>query len=171
MDRGVFMHAPSAYEWYIAEEMRRYGMFPNYDNEIPSWLIHEQSMYRWIFRLSRKMWCTLQGRSVSKDFLERLKNINTIRFRKYQDVSPALKEAIEMIVVELSSLYEDLKSPEMWKRPHLLSQEGIRRWRRAANVVSEGLYVMPDPQWREEWEKEMFAPYCTRKEAENIVVT
>ena len=57
----------------------------------------------------------------------------------------------------------------MWEKPNLLSKEGIKRWQRTAEIVSEWDWkIKPAPEWREKWEKENVQPYCTRREAESI---
>lgn len=106
--------------------------------------------------------------TVSKQMIERIEKIPTIRFLRYRDISPSLKKAISDIAAEFASLHEDLKSPEMWIRSHLLSKTGLERWERTAELVGECRYVVPDLEWRENWEKKNVAPLCTRLEAELI---
>lgn len=89
---------------------------------------------------------------------------------RYRDISPVLKAAISEIGTEFISLHEDLKCPEMWRRPHLLSKIGLQRWKKTTKIVESCLNVSPDPEWREKWEKERVSPYCTRKEAIIIAV-
>ena len=162
------MHIPSSYELYIQNEMIRYGLETNEENDFPSWLVLEHETYDWISRLSRKMGSPLNDHIVSKGRLKQIEQIPTIRFLRYRDISPGLKEAIEEIASEFDSLQKDLKKAEMWRRPNLLSREGIDRWRRATESVCNCLMVQPDPEWRENWEKEKYYPYCTRREATAI---
>lgn len=163
------MHAPSAYEIYIMNEIQRYGWGNNEENEFPSWLILENETYNWIFKLSRKMYGVLNNRTVSKRFLKQIEKIPTIRFLRYRDISPSLKQAIILLAQEFTALKQDLNKPEMWKRVNVLSKEGIKRWQRSAELVSNCSWsVKPDPEWRENWEKENVKPYCTLREAETI---
>lgn len=103
------MHIPSAYELYLLDESRRYGWGNDEENDFPAWLILEQETYNWMFKLSRKMYWLLNNRTVSKSFLKRIEQIPTIRFLRYRDISPSLKQAIIMIVQEFTSLKQDLK--------------------------------------------------------------
>lgn len=162
------MHAPSAYERYLLRERARYGWENSEDNEYPAWLVLEQETYDWIFRLSRRILDPWHNATVSKQMLNRVETIPTIRFLRYRDISPVLKNTIADIAAEFALLNEDLKSPEMWMRPFLLSKDGIDRWGKTAEIVCEKLHVLPDPEWRENWERKNLAPYCTRKEAEEI---
>lgn len=148
------MHAPSAYELYLMREQRKYGLYNVDDNDCPAWFTLEWETYNWIFYLSRRIREPLYNTTVSKQMLERVAKIPTIRFLRYRDISPSLKKAISEIAMEFASLHEDLKSPEMWIRPHLLSKAGLKRWKRTAEIVEECSYVDPDPEWRENWEKE-----------------
>lgn len=162
------MHAPSAYELYLIHESQRYGWENNDENEFPAWLLLEQEAYYWIFRLSRRICDPLYSNTVSKQMLERVAKIPSIRFLRYKDISPSLKEAFHEIALEFSLLNEDLKRQEMWKGPYLLSKTGIDRWEKTAQKVSIYRDIKPDPEWRESWEKERLSPYCTRREAEKI---
>lgn len=164
------MHAPSAYERYLLRESRRYGWGRNEDNDFPAWLVLEKEAYDWIFDLSRRICDPLYNKTVSKQMLERVAIIPTIRFLRYRDISPSLKEAFHEMALEFSSLDEDLKRQEMWKRPQLLSNMGMDRWEKAVETVSKCRNTKPDPEWRERWEKERVAPYCTRREAECIAL-
>lgn len=57
----------------------------------------------------------------------------------------------------------------MWKKPNVLSKDGVKRWQRAAEFVSNCCWsVKPDSEWREKWEMENVRPSCTRREAEAI---
>ena len=162
------MHIPYVYERYLLNEKDRYGWASGEDNEFPCWLILECETWYWIFRLSRKMQLPLENLTVSKQLLQQIKQIPTVRFLRYRDISPALKGAIGEITAEFASLQNDLKKSEMWTKPNVLSKVGIERWKRAAELVNKCRNVQPDPQWRENWEKENLFPYCTRREAETI---
>ena len=162
------MHRLSAYEKYILNEIHRYGWEADEENDFPCWLVLENETYDWIFRLSRKMHWPLDEHTVSKRLLRQIEQIPTIRFLRYRDISPALKEAINEIADEFNSLQEDLKKSEMWRKPYVLSKAGLDRWQRATELVYKCREVQPDPEWRENWEKENLRPYCTRREAENI---
>ena len=162
-------YIPSAYELYIYHERERYGWENSEENDFPWWLILEQETIEWLFKLSRKMQLPHNNGIVSKRLLKQIEQIPTIRFLRYRDISPSLKQAITVIAQEFTSLYQDLKAREMWKKPNLLSKNGIKRWQRTAEVVSECNWkIKPDPEWREQWEKENVQPYCTRREAEAI---
>ena len=152
------MHAPTAYEKYLLHERMRYGWESNEDNDFPAWLILEEETYDWMLSLSRKMNRLFHDCNVSKQMLDRIEKIPTIRFLRYRDISPSLKEAVTSISSEFASLNVALKQPEMWKKPHLLSKSGAERWRIATDIVTKNLYVAPDPLWREKWEKENVRP-------------
>ena len=160
------MHAPTSYERYLFHERMRYGWESDEENDFPAWLVLEEETYGWMFSLSRKMYCLLRNRNVSKQMLDRIGKIPTIRFLRYRDISPSLKEAVISIASEFASLNVALKQPEMWKKPHLLSKLGTERWGIASGIVTKCLHATPDPLWRENWEKEQVRPYCTRREAE-----
>jgi hypothetical protein len=162
------MHKPSAYEQYLHNEIQRYGWKVDEENDIPCWLFLEFETYYWIFRLSRKIYKPLDEHTVSKKLLRQIEQIPTIRFLRYRDISPALKGAINEIADEFNSLQEDLKNPEMWKKPYVLSKAGLDRWQKTTELVNKCQAVQPDPEWRENWEKENLRPYCTRREAEAI---
>ena len=81
------MHAPSAYELYLMREQRRYGWSASDDNDFPAWLILEQETYYWIFYLSRSIREPLYYSTVSKQMLERIEKIPTIRFLRNRDIS------------------------------------------------------------------------------------
>ncbi len=162
------MHIPSEYEKYIQNETRRFGLETDEENDFPYWLILEHETYYWIFRLSREMYGPLNNPSVSKRLLKQIEQIPTIRFLRYRDISPVLKGAINEIAAEFYSLRTDLKNPEMWRKPNVLSKAGIDRWQKATELVNKCRHVQPDTEWRENWEKENMRPYCTRKEAEAI---
>ena len=95
----------------------------------------------------------LEDHVVSKRLLKQIEQIPTIRFLRYRDISPALKEAISEIAAEFESLQNDLKKSEMWRKPNILSETGVHRWKRATEMVYKCLDVQPDPEWREHWEK------------------
>lgn len=162
------MHKSSAYERYIQYEIHRCGLEADKENDFPCWLVLEHETYYWIFRLSRKMHWSLDEHTVSKRLLRQIEQIPTIRFLRYRDISPALKGAINEIVDEFNLFQEDLKKTEMWRKPYVLSKAGFDRWQKATELVYKCLGVQPDPEWRENWEKEYFRPYCTRREAETI---
>lgn len=164
------MHTPSDYELYLIEETMRYGYDNSDDNEFPSWLAHEDAAYSWIFKLSRKISYPLNYHTVANELLNRIENIETLRFRKLRDISSQLKNAIESIVEEFIDLNHDLKDPLLWKKPKVLSSRGLERWKQAADVVSKARSVHPDPEWREIWEQTILKPYCTRLEAEKLAV-
>ena len=159
------MHIPSAYELYILDERERYGWKNDEGNDFPAWLVLESETNYWIVNLGRKMYRPLNDRIVSKRLLKQIEQIPTIRFLRYRDISPSLKQAINLIAQEFSFLKLDLNNPEMWEKTNLLSKVGIKRWRRAVELVSDCEWsVKPDPDWREK-----VRPYCTRSEAEAIV--
>ncbi len=162
------MHKPSAYEQYIQNEIHRYRWQVDEGNEFPCWLVLEHETYYWIFRLSRKMHLPLDGHTVSKRLLRQIEQIPAIRFLRYRDISPVLKRAINEIADEFNSLQKDLKKSEMWRKPYVLSKAGIDRWQRAAELVYKFRGIQPDPQWRENWEKENLRFYCKQREAETI---
>ena len=161
------MHAPTSYERYLLHERSRYGWESNEENDFPTWLMLEEETYNWMFSLIRKM-DQVHGGVVSGQFLSRIDALPSIRFLRYRDISPSLKKAIKDITVEFASLRDDLKQPEMWKRPNLLSRTGAERWKKAAKTVDKSIYAVPDPIWRENWEKENTYPNLTRKEAEDL---
>jgi len=161
------MYKLTLYEQYIQSEIRRYG-WPDNENDFPYWLVHENSLCYWMFRLNRSMYPAIWYSTVSKQMLKRIEHIPEIRFLKYRDISPVLMDALHIITDEFYLLREDLKDQAMWKRPYLLSWHGVQRWKKAKDIVYESMLVEPDPDWRENWEKEKAAPLCTRREAENI---
>lgn len=154
------MHKPTPYENYLFEQNKKYGFFWLYSSSewvergIPSWLIHEYKTYYWIFDLIRKMRDVLDYSNVPSQIQFRISTIETIRFRKYENISPVLKESVEEIVSILSELHTDLQDPGMWKRRNLLSYKGHVRWERAYHDISPYTYIIPDVDWREEWIKE-----------------
>lgn len=160
------MHKLSPYELYLFEENRRYGYETTEENDYPAWLKLENDAYYWIFRLSRKM--PFVDRSISNRVLNRIEMIPNIRFLRYRDISPSLKQAFKDLSEEFSSLREDYKLEKMWDKPNVLSDLGMERWTEATFKVHECRDILPDPDWRENWEKERLYPYCTRKEAELI---
>ena len=164
------MHKPSEYERYLIHERMRYGWKNDEDNDYPDWLALEEETYYWIFKLSRKIYVPLDGSTVPKSLLKQIEYIPTIRFLRYRDISPALKEAIKDIAVEFESLKNDIKNPEMWRKQNVLSNAGIERWQITVDIVYKCRHVQPDPEWRENWEKENLKPYCTRREAEGIAL-
>ena len=162
------MHRLTEYESYLLDESAKYGFsFCHTEKCLPPWLVLERETYGWMFRLSRRMYNTLQNAVVSSQLRAIIEKIPTNRFLKYRDISPGLKEAISDIGEEFFSLNEDLKRPEMCKQPGLLSKEGLDRWEKSARLVFECVRIVPDPAWRENWEKEREFSYHTREEAEN----
>ena len=147
------MHLPIAYESYLNKEIIKHMIASNNGDEYPAWLVLEEETYNWIRNLERKLMFVIWSRIVSKEFLERIGKIPTIRFSRYRDISPSLKEAIITIANEFASLNEDLKCPEMWERQCLLSYIGFKRFERTINIVDKCYHVMPDPEWRDDWEK------------------
>ncbi len=162
------MHRLTAYESYLLDESIKYGYASCYDETcLPAWLVLERETYDWILKLNRRMYCNSLNAVVSTKTLARIKKIPTIRFLKYRDISPMLKEAISDIAAEFAALNEDLKRHEMWRQPEVLSKDGLKRWKNAAQLVDECVKIAPDPAWRENWEKERELSYHTKQEAEN----
>ena len=157
------MHRLTAYESYLLDEKAKYSE----DEMLPAWLVLEKEAYSWIFRLSRRMDCSLQDAVVPTHLLAAIDKIPTIRFLKYRDISPALKEAITAIAAEVSLLKEDLQRPEMWKKPNLLSKNGLERWKITTKLVCDCVTISPDTEWRENWIKERELLNHTNKEEEN----
>ena len=143
-----YMHLPSPYEVYLREERARCKYTKN------KWLELESETYRWIFDLEREVCWVGRNRTVPKRLMKQMESIPTIRFLRYRDISPVLKEAIKRIASEFASLNEDLKNPEMWRNPSALSGKGLRRWEQTVQILYECRYVTPDPEWRLNWENE-----------------
>lgn len=165
------MRKPLIYEKYLHDEIKRYGWENSADNELPSWLIHEINVYNWIFRLSRTLNKPIYNRTVSNNLIIRLKNIRNNSNKRYENISSELQGAVDAVSNELGKLYEDLThDASLWTREHLLSKAGIHRWKQSVVVVDDCLAVIPNPDWREQWEKSIVSPYCTRREAEIIAI-
>ena len=86
------MHLPIAYESYLNKEIIKHMIASNNGDEYPAWLVLEEETYNWIRNLERKLMFVIWSRIVSKEFLERIGKIPTIRFSRYRDISPSLKE-------------------------------------------------------------------------------
>lgn len=146
------MHKLTPYEVYLLDEDSKFGcVYGIKDETCPKWLEMEHETYRWIFMLSRTMGMYYNNRTISNKMIERINQIQTIRFLRYRDISPVLKKAIEVISREFISLKTDLAVPVMWKKENILSREGLSRWRKAGEVVSDCCHVIPDVEWREKW--------------------
>lgn len=148
------MRSPYPYELYLMDERSRHWEKLPKGEDFPRWLELEHETFYWMVDLSRKMHRVLSDSIVSKALLKRIGQIATIRFLRYRDISPVLKDAIIEISTEFKSLSTDLEKPEMWFKENLLSKLGNERWRRATDIVAECLYVQPDPDWRITWERE-----------------
>ena len=73
-------------------EQRKYGWYNGDDNDIPAWLTLEWETYNWIFYLCRRIREPLYNTTVSKQMLESVAKIPTIRFLRYRYISPSLKK-------------------------------------------------------------------------------
>ena len=161
------MHRYTEYEDYIQSELQRYG-WPVEENDFPFWLAHEYKIYYWLFRLGRSMYNAAWYSTVSKQMLKRIDHIPEIRLLKYRDVSPSLMDSLYTVTSEFKLFREELKSEKMWRKPYLLSRSGVQRWKEVQDIVYKSMQAIPDPEWRENWEKEKVYPFCTRREAEDI---
>lgn len=161
-----------AYENYLSNEIRIYGWEESEENEFPSWLKHEYKVYYWMFNLSRGMCVPIVNNyAVSNQLMFRLKNIRNSSHARYMNISPELHNAVNNLCSELGSLYDDLSSDSsLWKEEHVLSKTGIERWEKAVDFGMNCINVKPNPEWREQLEKSISAPYCTRHEAERIAI-
>ena len=151
------MHIPTNYETFILEKSLDYL---KKSGEIPLWLRHEKEVYDWVFRIARKMGFIAHNNGmVPGSFLNRLWNIESIRFLKYENISRSCKLLLKNVIWELTSLYKDLKEDRMWvsswyDAPFILSEEGLNRWRvTVSNIIFIMGHIQPDTKWEQELRK------------------